>query len=313
MNRRDLIKAGVLGSAAGLALSGTGSAGYAAGHDKPAFVFIHGAWHGAWTWNKITPLLAAAGYASIAIDLPRNGINAKYPKAFFNRPLDPAAYASETSPVAGSTQDDANTATISAVKQAAAAGNGKVVLVGHSLGGVTITPVAEMVSDLIQSVVYLSAAMSPNGQTPGEQLLGESMKTSMVPKVLLADPAKIGALRIDPASADPAYSALATEAFYGDVDEHEVTAVKKLLSTDEPAQVLGVKSIVTPDNFGRVKRHFIRLSEDRAVVPEGQNTSIAAMDATMPTKTVIHNMNTSHSPFLSAPQELTGILVNTAG
>jgi len=310
MNRRDILKTGLTGS---LALAAMGSQGQAASHGKPAFVFVHGAWHGAWTWNKVTPLLAAAGYASIAIDLPRNGINAKFPAAYSKRPLDPAAYGTEPSPVAGSTQDDANNATIAAVKQAATLGDGKVVLVGHSLGGVTITPVAEMVSDLVHSVVYLSAAMQPNGMTPGEQLLGESMKTSLVPKLLLADPAKIGALRIDPMSADPAYGATAKDAFYADVDDAEVAAVMNLLSCDEPASVLGVKSIVTPAKYGSVNRHFIRLTKDKAVVPLAQDQSIEMMDKTMPTKTVVHTMETSHSPFLSAPQALADILVKTAG
>lgn len=307
------MKAGLAGSVAGIALASTSSAGFAAESGKPAFVFVHGAFHGAWAWNKITPLLAAAGYASIAIDLPRNGINAKFPKAFFIRPLDPALFATEPSPVAGSTQDDANNATITAIKQAAAIGNGKVVLVGHSLGGATITPVTEMVSDLIHSVVYLSAALTPNGETPIEQLMGDSMKASLFPKLLLADPATIGGMRMDPMSADAAYVAVAKEAFYADVDSDEVTAVMKLLSCDEPASVNFVKSIVTPENYGQVNRHFIRLTKDNAIPLVAQDLSIAMMDKTMPNKTTVHTMDTSHSPFLSAPQALTDILVKTAG
>ncbi len=280
--------------------------------DNPAFLFVHGAWHGAWTWNKVTPLLAASGYASIAIDLPRDGLNAKYPAAFYQRPIDPEAYGTEPSPIAGSSQDDANAATLAAVDQAAALGNGKVVLVGHSLGGVTITHVAELASDKLHAVVYLSAALLTNGVTPGEMLFSEAMSTSLVPTLLLGDPEVIGALRIDPLSADPEYVAGAKKAFYGDVDDETIMATMKLLSCDEPTQILGVPSPVTAENYGSVSRHFIRLTQDMAVTLAAQDAAIADIDAAMPTPTVVHTMETSHSPFLSDPQGLADILARTA-
>jgi pimeloyl-ACP methyl ester carboxylesterase len=28
----------------------------------PTFVLLHGAWHGAWCWGRVMPLLAAAGH-----------------------------------------------------------------------------------------------------------------------------------------------------------------------------------------------------------------------------------------------------------
>ncbi len=36
---------------------------------KPAFVLVHGAWHGAWCWERVTPLLQAAGHAAHAVTL----------------------------------------------------------------------------------------------------------------------------------------------------------------------------------------------------------------------------------------------------
>jgi pimeloyl-ACP methyl ester carboxylesterase len=36
-------------------------------------VLVHGAWHGAWCWERVVPLLDDAGIASIAIDLPGHG------------------------------------------------------------------------------------------------------------------------------------------------------------------------------------------------------------------------------------------------
>lgn len=29
---------------------------------RPVFVLLHGAWHGGWVWQHVTPLLRAAGH-----------------------------------------------------------------------------------------------------------------------------------------------------------------------------------------------------------------------------------------------------------
>jgi pimeloyl-ACP methyl ester carboxylesterase len=34
------------------------------------FALVHGAWHGAWCWEQLTPLLQQAGHDVVAMDLP---------------------------------------------------------------------------------------------------------------------------------------------------------------------------------------------------------------------------------------------------
>lgn len=34
------------------------------------FVLVHGAWHGAWCWERLRPLLEGRGHATVAMDLP---------------------------------------------------------------------------------------------------------------------------------------------------------------------------------------------------------------------------------------------------
>ncbi|MDA0770454.1 MAG: alpha/beta hydrolase, partial [Chloroflexi bacterium] len=34
------------------------------------YVLIHGAYHGGWCWDKVVPLLEAAGHKAVAPDLP---------------------------------------------------------------------------------------------------------------------------------------------------------------------------------------------------------------------------------------------------
>ncbi|MGI9613205.1 MAG: alpha/beta hydrolase, partial [Acidimicrobiales bacterium] len=146
-----------------------------------AFVLIHGAWHSRETWNELTPELEALGHAVVAIDLPGAGANASVPESFHRRPLDPAAFGSEPSPNAGVTQEQRTEATIDAVREAAKAGNGEVVLVGHSLGGLTISPVAEAIPDELRAVVYLTAFLLPNGMVAGEMIGHEIMADAEVP------------------------------------------------------------------------------------------------------------------------------------
>lgn len=280
---------------------------------KPAFVFVHGAWHSGRSWDKVVRLLEDAGHPCIAVDLPGAGQNAKFPESFYQRPLNGAAFATEPSPNATVSQADRTNAVIDAVRKAALAANGKVVLVGHSMGGVTVSPVAEAVPDLIEAVVYLTAFMLPTGMPAIAMIQHETMAKAVVPALFMADPMAVGAIRIDTGSTDETYRATLKSAFYGDVDDGEIAAFTGTLHCDEPASVVVEPSPVTRERFGRVSRHYIRCSGDWAVTPEGQSFMIAAMDGAMGNATGLHEMETSHSPFLSAPGELAGILRSIAG
>lgn len=37
------------------------------------YLLVHGAWHGAWCWRHVTPLLEQAGHQVMAPDLPGSG------------------------------------------------------------------------------------------------------------------------------------------------------------------------------------------------------------------------------------------------
>jgi pimeloyl-ACP methyl ester carboxylesterase len=280
---------------------------------KPAFVLIHGAWHGARSWDKVVPLLEAAGHHVVAIDLPGSGVNAKLPVAFSARPFDPAAFATEPSPNAGVTQEDRTATAVRAVREAAAKGNGKVALVGHSLGGITVSPVAETVPDMLHAAVYLTAFMLPPGMPAIAMIQHESMADALVPGLFMADPAAVGALRIHVTNTDPAYGSQLKAAFYGDVSDEDFEAFRTTLHCDEPAQVAVVPSDVTVERFGSVPRHYIHCEADRAVTPPGQAMMVELVDGALGGRTVTHRLPTSHSPFLSQPTELAKLLIEIAG
>ena len=280
---------------------------------KSGFVLVHGAWHGAWAWGEMTPRLARAGHASVAPDLPGAGPRARFPESFLKRPLDMAAFAKEKSPVAHITQRERTAEVVDAVKSAAALGDGKVVLVGHSWGGLTVSRAAEAAPELIRSVVYLSGFMLPDGMSAGEMLADPAFGGSQTPALLCAAPPEVGALRIDPRSSDPAYVSAAKEAYYADVDDERFRAVAHLLCCDEPAEPAEAPMAVSAANFGSIERRFIRMGDDNSIPPAAQDRMIELTDAGVGGKTKVHRMSGGHSPFFARPDALLEEFLKAAG
>ncbi|MCI5074320.1 alpha/beta hydrolase [Oricola sp.] len=280
---------------------------------RPGFVFVHGAWHNHNTWDHVIERLSARDLLTHALDLPGAGLDAKMPKSYFERPLDAQAFATEPSPNAGVTQAERTEHVVNAVREMAARANGKVILAGHSLGGATVSHVAEEVPKLLAAIVYVCAFMLPPGMPPVSMIQDPLMADAMVPSLFAAPPPQIGAMRVDFKSEDPAYRARTHAAYAGDVDRAMFEDGLAHFHCDEPAQVTTVPSPVTRERYGRVPRHYIHCTEDRAVTPAGQKKMIALMDEAMGGRTAVHTLQSSHSPFDSHPDALADILAEIAG
>ncbi|MEU1670964.1 alpha/beta fold hydrolase [Streptomyces roseifaciens] len=103
--------------------------------DRPTFLLVHGAWHGAWCWDLLRAALDAEGRRSQAVDLPSANPSAgRYGGA---RPA--------------GMLDDADV-----IRDSLRRIDGPVVVVAHSYGGV---PATEAVADAanVAGVVYLAA------------------------------------------------------------------------------------------------------------------------------------------------------------
>jgi pimeloyl-ACP methyl ester carboxylesterase len=291
--------------AAGGSAKASASAGAGA---KPTFVFVHGAWHGAWCWAHVVRLLGAQGYAAIALDLPGHGLTARLPNAYGSQDL--AALATEVSPLAALTTLDYRDLVLSVVRGLCKGGSGPVVLVGHSLGGATLTAVAEAEPTLIRRLVYLTAFAPVLRPTPLEYIQLPSMATAEVPPLFAGDPNVIACARINFNAADPAKAAANKSAFYGDVSDAVYAPVVRLLTPDEPIGALVTPVIPTVGQWGSVPRTYIRCTQDRAIPIAGQDQMIAEADQFTPhNRFVQETLATSHSPFLSAPDDVVSLLV----
>jgi pimeloyl-ACP methyl ester carboxylesterase len=99
------------------------------------FVLLHGGWHGAWCWRRVTPLLRDAGHDVVAPTLTGLGERAH----LVSRDVDVSLHV----------RDLAAVLEMEDVRDA--------VLVGHSYAGVVIAAVAEVASDRIAQLVFLDA------------------------------------------------------------------------------------------------------------------------------------------------------------
>lgn len=277
------------------------------------FVLVHGAWHGAWSYERVIPHLAALGHAAVARDLPAHGINARFPDSFFQRPLDPARFATEPSKVAGTTLDDYIASIEQTISELTGLGHSKVVLVGHSMGGVPITAVAERIPEKIAHLVYLTAFMPALGMPGIAYINAPENAGELIGPQLMADPAQTGALRMDHRSNDPSYVQNAKLAFYEDVSDEAYAAIAHLLTPDVPVGPFATPITTSAERWGSVRRHYIKCLQDRAIRPALQQRFIDEANAFVPAKpTRVQTLDSSHSPFMSQPRVLAELLAEIA-
>ena len=237
-----------------------------------SFVLVHGAWHGGWCWEKVTPLLEAAGHGVDAVDLPGHGAN---PAAASGMTLD--AYARHVA------------------DRVEAAGE-PVVLVGHSMGGMSVTAAAQLVPDRVAALVYVTAFLPDDGQTLLELADGDP-EALVQPNVVVDEAAGLATV---------AESAL-RDAFYGECSDGDAAWASSRL-VPESLAAMATPVHVTAEGAGSVRRIYVECGRDRAITIGKQRQMVAAR----PCEQVL-SIDTDHSPFLSAPQELAEHLLAVAG
>ncbi|RMG89378.1 MAG: alpha/beta fold hydrolase [Chloroflexi bacterium] len=167
------------------------------------------------------------------------------------------------------------------------------ILVGHSRGGIVISQVAERRPNKVKSLVYLAAFLIPNGEP-------------MLPTAL-SDTDSLIVSNLD-VNEERGWHMLREEAFrdalYHDCSEEDVALARSLL-TPEPNAPVATPLELTDDNFGRIPRVYITTLRDKGVSPSLQKKMYTAV----PCQKVI-SLDTSHSPFLSAPDELVACLTS---
>ncbi|OXM48359.1 alpha/beta hydrolase [Amycolatopsis thailandensis] len=276
----------------------------------PTYVFVHGSSSNSFTWNPLQRELALLGHRTLAVDLPGHGFEAGF-HAAYQAPQDLGALATAPSNQAGVTSAEVVERVVDVVRKAAA--HGPVILVGHSRGGVPLTGAGNAVPDLIDRLVYISAWCCVDA-TLGEYMQAPENASSAlndVGGVVLADPAALGALRMNWRTADPALLAALKIAILDDGTDQEFFAYLNTLEPDESLDVGTERAEAA--TWGRIPRTYIRLTGDRSIPLALQDRFIKEADALTPENpTDVRSLESSHVRFLMHPQEAATILAGLA-
>src|SRR4051794_26607968 len=196
------------------------------------FALVHGAWHGGWCWERVAAELAGRGHDVIAPDLPCEDVSAGF--------------------------EDYADVVVAALHDA----GDDVVVVGHSLAGLTIPHVATRRP--VRRLVFLCALLPAVGRSFADQFgLGEPM---------LDGGYAAGIERDAQARSAWADEALARRHFYADcaeADAHAAFVRLRPQATDHYADVF------TLDTPAAVPASYILCTEDRMVRPEWSRSAAA--------------------------------------
>lgn len=235
------------------------------------YVLVHGAWQAPYVWEEVSAQLISTGNNVIVVELPGHGKDQTPP---YQLSLD--VYRDK-------------------VIQAINSANGKVILVGHSMGGMVVTHVAEKIPSQIEKLVYIGAFLPSNGQSllelansDPDSKLGPALSQSADKLLLDVNQAELINLFIP--------------------DGSQTVKDKVVLNyRAEPAIPFTNAVALTSAGFGLVDKVYIKTLQDIVISPGLQDRMIA----TAGIKTV-YEVSTSHSPFLSQPKFVADILAKVA-
>ena len=105
--------------------------------DSKTVVLVHGAWHGAWCWEKVVPVLESNGVPAIAVELPLTSLSDD---------IDATRRALDDVPAGGA------------------------VLCGHSYGGMVVTGAGH--HPAADHLVFLTAFACDEGESPAATAVG---------------------------------------------------------------------------------------------------------------------------------------------
>lgn len=225
---------------------------------RRTFLLVHGGTYTSRCWDLLAPLLDGD---VVAVDLPGRG----------RRPAD----------IGSMTVADNVAAVLEELGD-----KREVILVGHSMGGITVAEVLNRVSDQIREVVLLSCIIPSHGRT-GMDAIDPEVRD------LILGIAVDGAYKLD--DADPLRHLMGN-----DVSERDMPLVldvvdESLKILQDPVDVRGLST------FGSVT--YVRLTNDLCLSPRQQDKGIAALGSPD-----VVEIDSGHMVMISQPKQVAGIL-----
>ena len=216
------------------------------------FGLVHGGAHGAWCWERVVAALEAAGQSAVAVDLPCDDEDAGA-----------AEYAALVTESLRTSGDD-------------------VVLVGHSLGGLTLPLVAQ--SRPVRHLIFVAALLPVPGQSLRDQ-------QALEPEMMFPYAGGPAGLR------DRFYNTCARE------DADRAMALMRPQALKPFVETTPLRS------WPEVPSSYVLCTEDRACNPDWGRRAARdrlGVDA-------VELEGTGHSPFMDRPAELVQLFLRLTG
>lgn len=234
-------------------------------------VFVHGGQHSGRCWEPTIEFLSEMRpeISILAVDLPGRGHN----------PADLSGVG-----IAECVQ--------SVVSDIDRVGLSEVVLVAHSMGGITVPGVAEALgTERVSRLVFIAAAVPPDGQSILEDLMGDLQE--------------VVSERVEhPAESVPFSRELVTEIFCNGMTDGQIEFTMHQICPE--SNLLATQKVDRSGMPTSIPRTWILTRQDRAVTPEQQRQHIENLGGV---EDVIE-IDACHDVMISEPERLAKILMD---
>ncbi|MBV1909386.1 MAG: alpha/beta hydrolase [Kangiellaceae bacterium] len=229
------------------------------------YILVHGAWGGAWEFETLTKLLSESDTTVIAVDLPGHG--------------------EDQTPLSGMTM----AAYINKVEQTINEQSDPVILVGHSLAGAVISQVAETIPNKIDRLIYVAAMLPKSGDVPFA-LMQSDEDGLLLANTTFSQDQTIATLK----------PSVIEEILFHDVEDKSIlhSIIPKMTMQQSTDPFMAVSEL-SEDNFGSVKKYYIRASIDKVLSPRLQQRMLE----NWPVEDVA-TLPSGHFPLTSMPERL---------
>lgn len=252
--------------------------------DPLPIVLVHGGAHGAWCWEPTQELLRAT---SVAVDLPPRAIRG------VTTAVTPPP---ETARIGIGDFADA------VLDEADASDLDRFVLVGHSMGGLTIAEVARRAPERVAHLVFVSCIVPLEGATVVDTL-PEAVR-DMTRAALARN--RAGDFSLGLGMSDDLKRAM----FCNDMDEEQTRFVLERCGHECPTPF--TEAVTRAGIPSELPKTYVRLARDQALSPADQDAQIGNLLASPGGALAIHDLDTGHDVMISAPARLASILDHVA-